>query len=115
MLREAGRGFSCATDENLRGPPTQTARHLLSADAVLFTEPTRTSCTSNLETTTWKKETLFFLPSSQVIYLSRCKVILVSGKVLPYLLSSGSANSKITADILGCDASLRFLLFFFML
>ena len=80
MLREVGRGFLCAMNEDLRGPSAQTVRHLSLTHAVLFAESAQTRCASDPETTTWKKESLFFFPSSTAIYLSRGGAILLSGK-----------------------------------
>ena len=39
--------------------------------AILLAESAQTRCASDPETTTWKKEALFFFPSSMAIYLSR--------------------------------------------
>jgi hypothetical protein len=71
MLREAGRGFFCATDKDLRGPPAPTIRYAPFPQAILLAESAQTRCTSDPEATTWKKEALFFFPSSMAIYLSR--------------------------------------------
>ena len=71
LLREAGRGSLCATDKDLEGPPAETTRCLSLIQPILFTELAQTRCASDPETTTWKKEALYFFPSSMAIYLSR--------------------------------------------
>ena len=80
MLREAGRGFLCATDEDLGGPSAQTIRCLPLAQPILFAELAQTRCASDSQSTTWKKEAIFFFPSSTAIYLSKEEEIQVSGK-----------------------------------
>jgi hypothetical protein len=71
MLREAGRGFFCATDEDLQGPPAPTILYAPFSQAILLAESAQIRCASDPETTTWKKEALYFFPSSMAIYLSR--------------------------------------------
>ena len=80
MLREAGRGFFCATDEDLQGPPAPTIRYAPFPQAILLAESAQTRCASDPEATTWKKEALYFFPSSMAIYLSREVAIYLSGK-----------------------------------
>jgi hypothetical protein len=81
MLREAGRGFLCATDKDLERPPAQTPRHLSLTQAILIAELVQTRCVSDSESTTWKKEAIFFFPSSTAIHLSRGMAIHASRKV----------------------------------
>jgi hypothetical protein len=79
-LREAGRGFLYATDKDLEGPPAQTPRHLSLTQAILIAELVQTRCASHSQSPTWKKEAIFFFPSSQAIHPSRGVAIQVSGK-----------------------------------
>ena len=59
--------FLCAPDENLGRLPAQTFRRLSLTHAVLLAESTQPRCASHPETTTWKKEPIFFFPSSRAI------------------------------------------------
>jgi len=63
--------FFCATDDDLREPPVQTVRHRSLTQAVRLAKSAQTRWPSDPETTTWKKEALFFFPSSMAIHLSR--------------------------------------------
>jgi hypothetical protein len=80
MLREAGRGFLCATGKDRQRPSAQTIRYLSLPQPILFAESAQTRCASDLESATWKKESIFFFPSSEAIHLSRGGAIQVSGK-----------------------------------
>jgi hypothetical protein len=70
----------CATDKDLDEPSAQTPRHLSLIQPILFTELAQTRCASDSESTTWKKEAIFFFPSSEAIHLSRGEAIHVSRK-----------------------------------
>jgi hypothetical protein len=99
MLREAGRGFFCATDEDLQGPPAPTIRYAPSPQTVLFAKSAQTRCASNPETTTWKKEPLFFFPSSMAIYLSTEVAIYLSGKAQPPHRPIGTVRPQSRVDL----------------
>ena len=52
-----------------------------SARPFSFAQSTHIRCASDPGTTTWKKEALFFFPSSTAIYLSKDEAIQLSGRI----------------------------------
>jgi hypothetical protein len=67
-------------DKDLQGSSAQTIRYLSFPQPILFAVSAQAHCASDPENTTWKKEAIFFFPSSEAIYLSRGGAIQVSGK-----------------------------------
>jgi hypothetical protein len=69
-----------AADNRLQRPSAQTIRSLTFPQPLQFAKSAQSRSPSNPQCATWKKESIFFFPSSEAIHLSSAGAILLSGK-----------------------------------
>ncbi len=73
-----GEVFLCMTDTDRYRPSAQTIRYLPLPQPIPFAESAQPRYALDPKSATWKKEPIFFFPSSRAIYLSRGGAIQVS-------------------------------------